>query len=189
MFQLTGYDPRSPALYVHPDGAVEWRVSPQNAKMMYYERQEAIITKPSDFERLSELVVARLMREYDAETVEELWESLRHNAVFNAPGTELDGCVPAAELPQAPRSTTRTRRRGLRVKPEALRAFEGPSQAVHIARWLADQHPEKVIDDDSVETSLFLMQRVNPIKTRQSVILVYQYYRPRFIKCGGLIES
>jgi hypothetical protein len=69
-----------------------------------------------------------------------------------------------------------------------MRGFDGPQQAIAIAQWLADQFPERTATDEEIEQSLYLMQKIKPVKTRQGIVHVYKYYRPRYIKCGGMTE-
>jgi hypothetical protein len=196
-FTLLNYNPYMPALYIHRNGDMEWRVSPQSAKMSYADRQFAIICAPGDFARFAVHqpgTLHSLMKDYDADTPEELWAACKRNVSFVAPGSPFDGLTPMSEAPPAERSTVKTRRRGVHIIPDTLRVFEGPDQAMAIARWLADQFPlhsdgvPRRVSDDDIEASLYLMQKVKPVKTRQGVVHVYKYYRPRYIKTGGITE-
>jgi hypothetical protein len=194
MFILKDYDPSRPALYVHADGNVEWRVSPQNAKFMYYDSQERIICGPKDFERLSPRLFSRLcsyarVNPAQADSPRHVWDWCRSNVLIKAPGTEFHGSYPAFQAPVTERSTVRTRRHGLRVNAEKLREFVGTKQAMHLAAWLADQHDGETVSDVDIELSLIRMQRMFPMKTRQSPWLVFRYYRQTLIKSGGLREA
>lgn len=191
-YTLTNYDPRLPAFYATKD-IQEWYLGPQHAKVNHYEDQQNIYLHAEDLKRMPKSLLNGLF--FDSNIVTEeydlLWQWLRESFPFKAPGREEDGYTPA-ELEEnpvpAPRSTVRTRNHGLTVHKAALAEFTGPKQAMMIAAWLADQHDGQRLDDLAFERSIDLMQRVNPIKTRQSAWLVFKYYRPQLIKCRGLTE-
>lgn len=183
------YDPTKPALYVRRDGSLEWRESVQNAKMMYWDRQNYIISGPGDFDHLPIDTIIALLKRFKAVSHDELWHKCRLEVLFAAPGTEKHGSPPAFTPEIIERSTVRTRRHGLRVNAEKLLAYRGPKQAMHLAAWIADQHDGKIMDDDMLERSLLRMQRINPMKTRQSEWLVFRYYRNELIRSGGLTEA
>jgi hypothetical protein len=165
-------------LVIAPHAAKLHWVKPGVAKL--YFPQWFRVDSIEDFISLREILVLKLLRDFDATNLEKLWEALLKNVAIHAPGDFYHEMVPA-KLPKRPARLTR---HATYVLNEGSKTYVGPLQGRLIAIALWSVFESKPFTDKDAMRVLDAPVFLRNWKGKQIPFKVFNWYRPWFIKSG-----